>query len=60
MNTCVEKCTERYSDDIVQDHPANIAATLPHSLSQEFPNLSGALTAHPAVPITTAAAEMSS
>lgn len=36
---------------IVQDQPAGIVATLPHSLSQEFPNLSGALTAHPAVSI---------
>lgn len=36
---------------IVQDQPATIVATLPHSLSQEFPNLSGALTAHPAVSI---------
>ena len=28
---------------IVQDQPATIVATLPHSLSQEFPNLSGHL-----------------
>ena len=54
MNAYVEKNALRY---IVQDQPATIVATLPHSLSQEFPNLSGALTAHPAVSITTAAAE---
>lgn len=42
---------------IVQDQPVNIVATLLHSLSQEFPNLPGALTADPAVSITTAAAE---
>ena len=42
---------------IVQDQPATIVATLPHSLSQGFPNFSGALTAHPAVSITKAAAE---
>ena len=50
MNAYVEKNALRY---IVQDQPATIVATLPHSLSQEFPNLPGALTAHPAVSITT-------
>ena len=40
----------------VQDQPATIV-TFPHSLSQEFPDLSGALTALTAVSITTAAAE---
>lgn len=35
----LKKCTEY----IVQDQPATIVATLPHSLSQEFPNLSGHL-----------------
>ena len=48
MNAYVEKNALRY---IVQDQPATIVATLPHSLSQEFPNLLGALTAHPAVSI---------
>ena len=35
---------------MLEDQPATIDSTLPHSLSQEFP-ISGALTAHPAVSI---------
>ena len=53
MNACVEKCTEIYSTRSASHHCCNTSAFA----FTRVPKFIGALTVHPAVSITTAAAE---